>query len=81
MRFWNRVSDLNGGRHIRKNSETYPKSNFGWYGPPIVDVDTDKASDGKVGGVISLSRTEIVFEIGFLGYRRVYAASEENGVK
>ena len=28
-----------------------------------------------------MSRTEIVFDIGCLGYRRVHAASEENGVK
>ena len=34
LRFWNRVSEFSGGTHIRKNSKTYPKSNFGWYGPP-----------------------------------------------
>ena len=34
LRFWNCVSEFSGGRHIRKNSKTYPKSNFGWYGPP-----------------------------------------------
>ena len=34
LRFWNRVSVFGGGRHIQKKSKTYPKSNFGWYGPP-----------------------------------------------
>ena len=33
---------MSGGRHIRKNSKTYPKSNFGWYGPPITGVDTSE---------------------------------------
>ena len=47
----------------------------------VGDVGIDKTSDGKLGGVVLLSRAEIVFKIGFLGYRRVHAASEENGVK
>ena len=34
-----------------------------------------------MGGVVSLSRTYIVFEIGCSGYRCVHDASEENGVK
>ena len=34
-----------------------------------------------MGEVVLLIRTEIVFDIGCLGYRRVHAASEENGVK
>ena len=44
----------------------------------VGDVDINEASDGKVGGVVSLSWTEIVFEIGCLGYRRVHTTSEEN---
>ena len=47
----------------------------------VGDVDIDEASDRKVGGVVSLGRTEIVFNIGFSGYRRVHAASVEKGVK
>ena len=46
LRFWNCVSDFSGGRHIRKNSKTYPKSNFGWYGPPTY-------GDGSGGGTYS----------------------------
>ena len=42
------------------------------------DVDINKASEGKVGGIVLLSWTEIVFEIGCLGYRRVHTTSEEN---
>ena len=34
LRFWNHFSDFSGGKHIREHSKTYPKSNFGWYGPP-----------------------------------------------
>ena len=33
----------------------------------VGDVNIDEASDRKVGGVGSLSRTEIVFKIGFSG--------------
>ena len=33
----------------------------------VGDVDIDEAREGKVGGVVSLCRTEIVFEIGFSG--------------
>ena len=33
----------------------------------VCDIDIDEASEGKLGGVVSLSRTEIVFEIGFSG--------------
>ena len=39
----------------------------------VGDVDIDESNKGKVGGVVSLSRTEIVLEIGCSGYRRVYA--------
>ena len=49
-------------------------STVGFYGKLWVggvvgvgDVDIDKAREGKVGGFVSLSWTEIVFEIGFLG--------------
>ena len=38
MRFCNHVSEFSGGRHIRKKSKTYPKSNFGWYGPPTAEM-------------------------------------------
>ena len=31
------TSGFSGGRHIRKSSKTYPKSNFGWYGPPTIN--------------------------------------------
>ena len=44
-------------------------------------VDINEVSDGKVGGVVLLSRTKIVFEIGFSWYTIVHTASEENGVK
>ena len=43
LRFWNWVSYFSGGRHIRKNPKTYPKSNFGWYGPPTT-IDTGRPS-------------------------------------
>ena len=33
----------------------------------VGDVGIDEASDGKVGGVVSLSPTEIVIGIGFSG--------------
>ena len=52
-----------------------------WGCAGVSDVDINEASDGKVRGVVSLSRTDIVFEIGFSGYRRVHASSEDNGVK
>ena len=41
-------------------------------------IDIDEASDRKVVGVLVLSWTEILFEIGFPGYRCVRASSEEN---
>ena len=47
----------------------------------VGDVDIDEASDRKVGGVVSLSRTDIVLEMACLGFRRVHAAFEEYGVK
>ena len=31
------------------------------------DVDIDKAMEGKVGGVVSVRRAEIVFDMGFSG--------------
>ena len=34
-----------------------------------------------MGGFVLLIQTEIVFKIGFSGYRCVHAASEENGLK
>ena len=51
----------------------------GIYG--VGDVDIEKTSGGKVGGVVSLSQTDILFEIGFSGYRRVHAASKDNRVR
>ena len=47
----------------------------------VGDVDIKEAIDRKVVGVVSLSRTDIVFEIGFSGYRYLHAASEEKGLK
>ena len=44
-------------------------------------VDIDGASNGKFGGVVSLSRTEIVLEMACLGYKCFHVASEENEVK
>ena len=38
--FWNHVSEFSGGTHIREYSKTYPKSNFGWYGPPTCSIWT-----------------------------------------
>ena len=43
------------------------------------DVETNKAWEGIVWGFVSLIWKEIVFEIAWLGWRRVHAASEENG--
>ena len=40
-----------------------------------------KANERKVGGVVLLSQTDIVFGIGLSGYRCVHADSEENRVK
>ena len=39
------------------------------------DVDIDEAREGKVIGAVSVCHTEIVFETGWLGYRRVHAVS------
>ena len=44
------------------------------------DVDIDEASDRKCGGVVLLSRTDIVLEIGCSGYRHVHATSVKKGV-
>ena len=44
------------------------------------DVEIDEAREGIVWGFVSLIWTEIVFEIAWSGWRRVHAASEENGV-
>ena len=44
------------------------------------DIDINEAWEYYLGGFISLICTEIVFEFAWLGWRRVHAASEENGV-
>ena len=44
------------------------------------DIDIDEAWEGIVWGFFSLIWTEILLEIAWLGWRRVHAASEENGV-
>ena len=46
----------------------------------VVDVDIDEACKGIVWGFVLLISTEILFDIAWLGCRRVHAASEENGV-
>ena len=38
-----------------------------WGVAGVGEVDIDDSSEGKVGGVVSLSQMEIVFEIGFSG--------------
>ena len=47
----------------------------------VGDVDINLSSDRKVGGFVLLSGTDILLEMACSGYRRVHAASEENGVK
>ena len=47
----------------------------------VGDIDIDEASDRKVRRFVSLSWTDIVFEIRYSGYRRVHADFEENGLK
>ena len=44
------------------------------------DVDIDEDWEGIVWGFVSLILAEIVFVIARSEWRRVYAASEENGV-
>ena len=44
------------------------------------DVDINEAWEGIFWGFVSLIWTERVFEIAWLGWRRVHTASEENGV-
>ena len=44
------------------------------------DVDINEAWEGIVWVFVSLIWTEIVFVIAWSGWRRVHAASEENGV-
>ena len=44
------------------------------------DVEIDEAREGIVWGFVSLIWTDIVFVIDRSGWRRVHAASEENGV-
>ena len=44
------------------------------------DVDIDEAWEVISWGFVSLFWTEIVFVIDWLGWRRVHANSEENGV-
>ena len=44
------------------------------------DVEIDEAWEGIIWGFVSLIWTEIVFVIARSGWRRVHAASEENGV-
>ena len=45
------------------------------------EVDMDEPREGKVGGVVSVRHTDIMFDMGFLGQMRVHAASDEKGVK
>ena len=44
------------------------------------DFDTSEAWKGIVWGFVSMIWTGIVFEISWLGWRRVHAVSKENGV-
>ena len=58
-----------------------------FYGEPCVGgvvgaeyADINEACEGIVWGFVLLIWTEIVFGISWSGWRRVHAASEENGV-
>ena len=44
------------------------------------DVDIDEAWEGNIWGFVLLIWTEIAFVIAWSGWRRVHAASDENGV-
>ena len=63
------------GSTVCFDGETYAGGVFG-----AGDVDIDEACDGNVGGFVSFSRSEILFNIACSGLRHIRAASEESGV-